>query len=600
PEDKAAAAEGGPPTVLRRIHVVSGDETEWFRLSLPGASPIGFHDGNLFLVARWDNAAADVPGKSYGEACRLAKEERVHFRVCDEQTYRHDGMGYINKQRRRLFLRRPDAQEAVPLTPPMFGVEDAALAPTGEIVCCGAEQGARKTLSHGIFAYDPASGDARTLVRDTGYHIFKLLCCGDKVFFWGYKAPENMGFFIEDMLSVPLAGGIPKPECPLETSMGTLFHSDVARLSGTMVKAVGNELYAQMHEGLASRVYRFPGAADGNGCVSAPGESGCGNVFVPVTPETINVSCFDRTEDAMLCVGMEGFALQEIFAERDGVWRKLTAYGDDVNHMLIAPEHLPFACGDGVSADGWVIPPLDYDPARERAYPGILMIHGGPHVAYGAVPFCDAQILAAAGYFVFYCNPRGSGGKGRAFADISGRYGTVDFDDIMRFTDKVLETWAGIDPARLGVTGGSYGGFMTNWIITRTDRFRAAVSQCSIANWFTMYYLSDVPYFVRSEMDGTPHEHPERLWRASPIRRIGEAKTPTLFLQYEMDFRCPMEEALQMYGGLLENGVETRLVMFSGDSHGITGAGTPRHRMRRTREMQAWFDRYLKSERADG
>jgi dipeptidyl aminopeptidase/acylaminoacyl peptidase len=316
--------------------------------------------------------------------------------------------------------------------------------------------------------------------------------------------------------------------------------------------------------------------------------------FFPVTPETIKVSCFDRTENTMLCVGMDDFGLQEVFAEEDGTWRKITEYGAAFQYELSRPEYLPFEGSDGALLDGWVIPPLGRP--HDRDCPGILMIHGGPHVAYGDVLVCDMQMFAAAGYFVFYCNPRGSGGKGRDFANINGRYGTADFDDLMRFTDRVLETRPNIDPERLGVTGGSYGGFMTNWIISHTDRFKAAASQCSIANWFTMYYLGDIPYFARSEMDGTPREHPERLWRASPIRCIEDAKTPTLFLQYEMDFRCPMEEALQMYSGLLENGVETRLVMFAGDSHSMTTTGKPSHRVRRAREMQAWFERYLHPE----
>jgi dipeptidyl aminopeptidase/acylaminoacyl peptidase len=595
-DDKTAVSEGAPMTVFQCADM-AGDEVELFRVPISGASPIGFLNENILFTAWWDNSAgvSSVCDETYEEACRRAKAERAHFRVCDEQTYRHDGMGYINKQRRRLFLYEPAEGKLVAVSDPMFGVEDVCIAPTGEIVYCGAEQSSRKTLAHGIFAYDPASGDTRTLTGDTGYHIFKLVSCGDRILFFGYKVPEHMGFFIEDMLSVPLAGGAPRMESALEASVGTLYHSDISRLSGTTAKVADGELYVQLHEGATPRVYRYLG--DGESAASRDDALASCPDFVPVSPETIKVSCFDRVADITLCVGMDAFGLQEVFAGKNGDWRKLTAYNDDFDYALSVPEYLSFEGADGVLLDGWVIPPADYTPGRD--YPGVLMIHGGPHVAYGDVLVCDMQMLAAKGYFVFYCNPRGSGGKGRSFANINGRYGTVDFDDIMRFTDCVLSTWWDISPERLGVAGGSYGGFMTNWIITHTDRFKAAVPQCSIANWFTMYYMGDVPYFVRSEMDGTPYAHSERLWRASPIRYIENAKTPALFLQYEMDFRCPMEEAIQMYSGLLENGTETRLVMFSGDSHSMMTAGKPSHRVRRTTEMHAWFGHYLKSEEMD-
>lgn len=580
--DKAAAQNGVHLTVFHRISLLGGEASEHFRVPLSNAMPLGIADGKILLSAYCDRRRTEGEFQMAHSAEKNAdtgqqSKARDAFKVCDEQTYRHDALGYANKLRRRLFLYDLSCGTLTAVTSPGFNVEDVAIAANGEIVYCGAEQGCQKKLSHGIFACHAGTGGHRVIAEDTGYHIFKLLPACGKIIFWGYKAPENMGFFLEDMLSLPMDSGAVQVECLLEPAVGTLFHSDITRLSGATAHAEGDALLILLHERLQARIHRWEG----------------GDTFAPVTPEALKVFSFDRQGDTLLCVGTETVGLQEIFAVdmRSGGFLKLTRYNDAFEYALSAPEYLAFQGRDGMEMDGFVIPPLNH--VKGVRAPGILMIHGGPHVAYGDVLVCDMQALAAAGYFVFYCNPRGSGGRGRDFADINGRYGTVDYEDILRFTDKVLDVWADIDPDRLGVTGGSYGGFMTNWIITHTERFNAAVSQCSIANWFTMYFTSDVPYFVRAEMDGTPYENSDRLWRASPIRYIQDARTPTLFLQYEMDFRCPIQEAIQMYSGLLEVGVDTRLIMFEGDNHTMTTTGKPSHRIRREAEMHQWFDAYL-------
>lgn len=171
-------------------------------------------------------------------------------------------------------------------------------------------------------------------------------------------------------------------------------------------------------------------------------------------------------------------------------------FSGSVTGQRMVGETLYFLNTDGVDIDGFVMKPVGYEPGTR--YPGILHIHGGPKMVFGPGFHHEMQLWAASGFFVCYCNPRGSCGKGNAFADLQGKYGEVDFRDLMEFTDEVLRRYPEIDADRMGVAGGSYGGFMTNWVIGHTDRFRCAVSQRSIANYVGDYLLSDIGYYLEA------------------------------------------------------------------------------------------------------
>ncbi|MBR4888238.1 MAG: S9 family peptidase, partial [Clostridia bacterium] len=152
-----------------------------------------------------------------------------------------------------------------------------------------------------------------------------------------------------------------------------------------------------------------------------------------------------------------------------------------------------------------------------------------------------------------------------------------------------------IDPKRVCETGGSYGGFMTNWIIGHTHRFCCAASQRSIANWLSFYGVADIGYFFATDQcDGNPFDDAEKLWKQSPLRYAGNVKTPTLFIHSDEDYRCPLPEGLQMYTALADRGVPTRLCMFHGENHELSRSGKPKHRVRRLTEITDWFEKYAK------
>ena len=209
------------------------------------------------------------------------------------------------------------------------------------------------------------------------------------------------------------------------------------------------------------------------------------------------------------------------------------------------------------------------------------------------------QLWASEGYFVFFCNPHGSDGKGNKFADIRGpKYGKLDYDDIMRFTDAVLEKYPQIDKSRVGMTGGSYGGFMANWIVGHTDRFAAVASQRSISNYISKCLTTDIGYYHNIyAMQADPWNGADILWEHSPLKYADKCTTPTLFIHADEDYRCWMGDAIQMFTALRMHGCPTRLCLFHKENHMLSRSGKPKHRIRRLKEITDWFEKYLKNEK---
>ena len=238
---------------------------------------------------------------------------------------------------------------------------------------------------------------------------------------------------------------------------------------------------------------------------------------------------------------------------------------------------------------GFVLYPKDFDVNKK--YPAILDIHGGPKTAYGKIYYHEMQYWANQGYFVFFANPRGSDGKGDIFADIRGLYGTIDYDDLMKFTDFVIEKTPEIDTKRIFVTGGSYGGFMTNWIVGHTKRFKAAATQRSITNWLSFHGTSDIGfYFSKDQTSGHPLTDMDRLYEQSPIKYTKNVVTPLLFIHSDQDYRCPIEQAMQFFTLLKEQGLDTKFVWFKKETHELSRSGKPQARIKRLQEITTWFD----------
>ncbi len=275
--------------------------------------------------------------------------------------------------------------------------------------------------------------------------------------------------------------------------------------------------------------------------------------------------------------------------------RRLTRVNADLLDRveLSTPERYAYVGADGWTIEGWVMPPVGYAPGGQ--YPAILAIHGGPHAAYGEAFFHEFQVLAALGYAVVFTNPRGSQGYGQAFtAATHNDWGGHDYEDVMSGLDAALARFPFLDRDRLGVAGGSYGGYMTNWIIGHTTRFKAAVTMRSIANCLSQWGMSDLAYFKGGwEFPGDPWESPEFYWERSPLAYVHKVTTPLLILHSENDLRCPIGESEQLFIALKKQGKAVTFVRFPNEGHELSRSGQPQHRLERLRLIVDWFATHI-------
>ncbi|MHC0551550.1 alpha/beta hydrolase family protein [Salinicoccus sp. CNSTN-B1] len=225
----------------------------------------------------------------------------------------------------------------------------------------------------------------------------------------------------------------------------------------------------------------------------------------------------------------------------------------------------------------------------------IVNIHGGPHAFYGHSYFHEMQVLAVAGYAVLFVNPRGSHSYSQSFVDaVRGDYGGGDYKDILAGVDFITSRYKWIDADNIGVTGGSYGGFMTNWIVGHTNRFKAAVTQRSISNWISFRGVSDIGYYFTDWQIRAEFNDIDKMWHHSPIRYVDAVETPLLILHSEQDLRCPIEQGEQLYIALKYRKKPVQFVRFPEADHNLSRTGKPNLRIDRLKRIVNWFNEYMK------
>ncbi len=258
---------------------------------------------------------------------------------------------------------------------------------------------------------------------------------------------------------------------------------------------------------------------------------------------------------------------------------------------LVQPETFTYKSFDGTPVQAWLMKPANFHVAASARYPVIVTIHGGPHGMYGENFDAIFQAYAARGYAVLFINPRGSNGYGQKFSDGTYReWGGGDYRDLMAGVDEALNKFSWLDGERMGVTGASYGGFMTNWMITQTPRFRAAVARASVSNLISFYATSLYQDLIQAEFGGLPSDDYDLLWRWSPLRYVRDARTPTLFIHGEQDNDVHITQAEEMYTALRVRGVEAVLARYPREGHSFH---EPLHRQDALERTLAWFDKHL-------
>ena len=259
---------------------------------------------------------------------------------------------------------------------------------------------------------------------------------------------------------------------------------------------------------------------------------------------------------------------------------------------LTAPEEINYKSFDGMPIQGWIQKPPDFDPKKK--YPLILNIHGGPHVAYGWVFDHEFQWMAAKGYVVLYINPRGSTSYGQDFGNIiQYHYPGDDYRDLMAGVDEILKRGY-VDPKKLGVTGGSGGGVLTNWTVTQTDRFAAAVSQRDISDWASWWYTADFTLFQPNWFKAPPFQDPKDYANRSAITFVEKIHTPIMFVLGQADYRTPQDSGgEQLFRALKFLKRPTAMVVFPRETHDLSRSGEPWHRIERLDNIVGWFDKWL-------
>ena len=349
--------------------------------------------------------------------------------------------------------------------------------------------------------------------------------------------------------------------------------------------------------------------ADGRSLITVAGEQGDANLVridvssgavTPIFTRAHTVQAYSATPDAKTIVAVvsTGTAIHDLFvvdtAEGTSSARQITRLNEPLfaSIALSEPEEVWWTSFDGRRIQGWVLHPPGFDKSKQ--YPLILQIHGGPHSAYGNVFTHEFHLLAAKGYVVLFPNPRGSSNYGQEFGNIiQYRYPGDDHKDLMAGVDTVVKRGY-IDPKRMGIIGGSGGGLLTNWAITQTDRFAAAVSLRSIADWSGFWYTADFSQFTPSWFRKAPWEDAADFAARSPITHVARVKTPLMLIDGDDDLRTPPSDGGEMmFRALKFMKVPTVMVRFPGETHELSRSGKPKHRVERLQHIVSWFDKYL-------
>ena len=507
----------------------------------------------------------------------LAEKKSTDYQVLDELPFYFNGQGYINKLRDRLYVWDLAEEKLTELFKgdPNFTVMETFVAKE-KVYVVGVSYQTRRPSDGAVYDVVLSTGEAKLVLAAGKVVVSAIFALKNQVYCFAntHKKTglnENPEFYRLTENGLELAAH-------WDNSGQSAIAGDCGVIGSNAFDVYGDKFYFVTTIVDHDEIYVFDGRE-----------------VKPFFATDGIIKGFRLTgEDEFFLEAAFANQLLEFYQVKNGQVEKLSSYNDQAlagKYVAKVNEVEYESVEDGIQ-HGWVLLPKDYQAGKK--YPAILDVHGGPRATYSKAFFHEMQVWASAGYFVFFCNIHGSNGQGNQYGDLRGRYGTVDYEDLMKFTDAVLAAYPDIDQTRLGITGGSYGGFMTNWVIGHTDRFKAAASQRSISNWLSFEHMSDIaPEFCVDQVGVSEDDNPEKVWLHSPLKYVKNVKTPTLFLNSDEDYRCPVEEGMQMFHALLSHGVESRMVVFHGENHELSRSGRPKNRLSRLNEIQNWFDGHL-------
>lgn len=571
---RLALVQGGQLAVL---DADGGNPEQLTELPRPINSPLWSPDGRE-LAFVCDANPDDLAGRA----------EPSDVKVIHRARYRANGAGYLDfKRPQHLWIKALEGDGPRQLTQGAFNVGEAQFFPDGQRLLFATDRRAEPEHEPAhceILSVGRGGGPLQSLrTLDMDARQLKLAPDGHRVAFHGQVPRPVRSYSQPDLWLLDLESPDPPQNLTAhyDFDMGGGVSGDNGAPTGGAASGIvwsGDQLLDVVaRQGRTHLVSVDPASGGvseltgGDQAVQSFARGGEGTIVVKVSHPTL---------------------LNELF-RLDG--RPLTALNQPLFSQLdlSTPEELNYPSFDGRNVQAWVQKPPGFTPGRR--YPLILNIHGGPHAAYGFVFSQEFQLAAARGYVTLYPNPRGSTSYGQEFGNlIQYHYPGDDYKDLMAGVDALLAKGY-LDPQKLGVTGGSGGGLLTNWTVGHTRRFAAAVSQRDIADWASWWYNADLAFFQPEWFKAPPFQDPADYARRSPISYVSEITTPMMFVLGDEDTRTPPENGgEQLFRALKYLKRPTVMVRFPGENHDLSRSGQPRHRVERLEHILSWFDMWLK------
>lgn len=557
--------------------------------------PVGGGEARLLVPGSYSPSDLiwSPDGRSIAFVGKAPKDEpKSDVKVIMRVRYKNDGEGLWDGRYKHIFTVHASGGPPQQLTTGDFDHLDPAWSPDGRWLAVVANRTADADFTHvaDVWVVPADGGEMRCLTKSVGpCETPAWSPDGRTVAFYGHDN-ACMGATNVALWIVPADGANPANlTASYDRSLTHHIITDMRahpKIGGPVWSADGTRLFALIAEGATGQI----GAVDRAG--------GRITVLTSARREIFGLSVA-RAGDLAVIAASDPATPGDLWAVPllgRGSERRLTAVNQTLldGLALSAPEQFTYEGADGWPVEGWVMRPADFRAGA--TYPTVLQIHGGPHGAYGEAFFHEFQLLAAEGFAVVYTNPRGSQGYGQRFTRATHHdWGGKDFEDVMRGLDAAIARFPFIDRDQLGLAGGSYGGFMTNWVIGHTDRFKAAVTMRSISNNLSQWGTSDLAFMKGFwEFPGDPWEAPTWYWERSPLAHVERITTPLLILHSEQDLRCPVGEAEQLFAALKKLRREVVFVRFPNESHDLSRIGQPGHRTERLRWIVTWFADHLR------
>ena len=576
------------------IPSVGGEARMLTSLRNIGGAPVWAPDSRTIAFVAYVGADGPDEGNQRERTPRERFSEDVI--VIDKLWYKLDHFGFLVEKHWHLFtisVTGPDKEKLKQLT---FGDDDyasPAWSPDGRYIAFAGHRipdGIGLTLVNDIWVVPSTGGKLRRLTRSLGPADHPSWSPDGRVIAYIGHHRRHGHYTFPGIWLVPASGGEPRElTTDFPHAVGNHSIRDIRGYKEPAVAPVwapdGRSIYTSASAQGSVNLWRLS-ISDGKAVQLTRGNRVIYSLSFSEDARRVAMAVTTTTLPGDVWVGdVTGTGIRE---------RRITEVNRDwLGSVIISePIRYSFQSSDGPEAEGWIL----YPSGRPRfdKIPAVLQIHGGPMVMYGHAFFFEFQLLATNGFAVIYSNPRGSFGYGQEFAAaIRGDWGHYDYTDVMAAVDSALAK-GGLDGKRLGVAGGSYGGYLTNWIITQTERFKAAVSMRSISNLYSFFGTSDGGFLSADDYGGPPWVLREEYMKQSPISYVANVRTPLLVIHSDLDFRTPIEQGEQFYTALKFLGRNVRFVRFRTETHELSRSGAPWHRVIRLEHILNWFQEHLK------